>query len=164
MARPRLKVPRPLNRWVSQRATVASGTREGTSAAMATTPPCLTGGSRFLLVGCGWWQNHVCTRRLLACIYGPYSQDLPLGAALVRGCTSAGTRPVASMVHPPKLTGAAVTLVSSGRICPNVLHLGRRARPVLSLLVLAVLHCLHCPPNACGRGQNLSASTVFWPL
>ena len=68
---------------------------------------CLGIGSRFLLVGCGWWQNHVCTRRLLACIYGPYSQDLPLSAALVRGCTSAGTRPVASMVHPPERTSAA---------------------------------------------------------
>jgi hypothetical protein len=61
----------------------------------------------FLRVKCGWWQNHVCTRRLLACIYGPYSQDLPLSAALVRGCTSAGTRPVAGMVRPPGRADAA---------------------------------------------------------
>ena len=37
----------------------------------------------------------------------PEYQDLLLSPALVRGCTSAGTRPVASMVRPPERTDAA---------------------------------------------------------
>ena len=40
-------------------------------------------------------------------LYKPESQDLLLCPARVRGCTSAGTRPVASMVRPPERTGAA---------------------------------------------------------
>ena len=147
LARPRLKVSRPLNSWVSQRATVASGDREVTSAAIATTPPSLTSGSRFPLPA--YWSYIHDRPLVLLVLAGPH----PSSETILSGCWGRVRGPMRGRPPPcrPRIVPAHVSFyevtVDPGH-CEKKCHI-RRPRCTLQQLQANIDQDLHAAIRIC---------------
>ena len=134
--------------------------------------PTTTSGYRFPPQASAGWVRLVSEPSLSQPSFGfykPESQDLLLSPARVRGCTSAGTRPVASMVLPPERTGAALS---------HDWSIGWREESLVPWPpVQIVFDTRRCSPSdsppsvqptrhhlSAAEDRTMSATTDFWPV
>ena len=116
--------------------------------------PTTTSGYRFPPQASAGWVRLVSEPSLSQPSFGfykPESQDLLLSPALVRGCTAAGTRPVASMVRPPERTDAARSHDFGSGVSPS---------PISQAITL--INVVKRAPPDVRRGASHPAAGLGW--